>query len=102
MKTSVGLRIALILMTLQPLTGLMACQFDPPGMTHEQWVKWVEDRNTANEAEMKQKAEGTVAQVKVKKPDAAGKDQTRVRRSFAGSSGERRSGAVNNVISLRR
>jgi len=93
-------RIALMLLTLQPITALLACQFDPPGMNHEQWVKWVEDRNKANDEAMKQKAEGNLAQAKVKKPEDAG-DQTRVRRSYAG---DRRTsgGAVNNVVNLRR
>ncbi len=27
---------------------LLACQFDPPGMTHEAWLKWVDERNQKN------------------------------------------------------
>ena len=25
-----------------------ACQFDAPGMSHQQWMQWVEDRNKKN------------------------------------------------------
>jgi len=68
---------------------LLACEFDPPGMNHEQWMKWVNERNQKNDE--KQAAAEAKPQAK-----PAG---TTERRSFRGES-RRVSG--DNVIRLRR
>ncbi len=98
------LRILVLVLTLQPVAGLYACQFDPPGMSHEAWVKWVDDRNKANDEAARVKALGPLAtnEKKAKAEKAENDGQVRTMRRSFGTTGGRRGSSVDNVVNLRR
>ena len=47
-----------------------ACQFDPPGMSHQAWVDGVNQRNAQNDAKAKAAAEGNTPATAAQSPGA--------------------------------